>query len=125
MRLLLDTHIYLWCVKDDRQLSKTARNLILNASEVYISSVSVWEIAIKARLGKLEANIPALIEAITECGYSELPLRADHVANGYHLPELHKDPFDRILIAQAISEPLKFLTADKFLKQYSDVVEII
>lgn len=123
MRLLLDTHIYLWCVQDDhRHLTKEIRSLIMNAQEVYVSSVSIWEIAIKVKLGKLDANVDALVEAITTSGFLELPLLSQHIKSVTQLPDLHCDPFDRVLIAQALSEPLRFLTADKLLLQYSDIV---
>jgi PIN domain nuclease of toxin-antitoxin system len=125
MRLLLDTHIYLWCVKDDKQLSKKARTLIQDASEVYVSSASIWEAAIKAKLGKLSVKIDELARAITDSGFLELPITADHAAYVYHLPDLHRDPFDRMLIAQTMSEPLRFLTADTFLQQYSKLVELV
>ncbi|MCZ6914269.1 MAG: type II toxin-antitoxin system VapC family toxin [Rickettsia endosymbiont of Ixodes persulcatus] len=124
MRLLLDTHIYLWVLKGDRKLSKAAQALIQNASEVYISSISIWEAAIKAKLGKLDVDIDKLIGAISLSGFSELPLTTKHIVEFDRLPNLHHDPFDRILIAQAISEPLRLLTANKILKNYSELVEI-
>lgn len=125
MRLLLDTHIYLWSIKDDQKLSIAARALILDATEVYISSASIWEASIKAKLGKLDVDINALTAAIAESGFLELPLNIKHVNEAHRLLNLHKDPFDRILIAQAMSEPLRFLTADEKLKEYSELVEIV
>ncbi len=125
MRLLLDTHIYLWCVKDDTKLSDIAHDFIANAAEVYVSSVSIWEATIKTNLGKLKVDIDHLVEAITRSGFLELTLTAKHAAATRHLPNLHRDPFDRILLAQAISEPLKFLTADRKLKEYSELVELV
>ncbi|MES2142072.1 MAG: type II toxin-antitoxin system VapC family toxin [Pseudomonadota bacterium] len=125
MRLLLDTHIYLWVLKGDRKLSKAAHALIQNASKIYISSISIWEAAIKTKLGKLDVDINNLIGAISLSGFSELPLTAKHMVEFDRLPNLHRDPFDRILIAQAISEPLRLLTVDKMLKKYSALVEII
>jgi PIN domain nuclease of toxin-antitoxin system len=125
MRLLLDTHIYLWSIKDDPKLSTAARTLILDATEVYISSVSIWEASIKAKLGKLDVDINDLTAAISDSGFLELSLNIKHVNEVHRLPNLHKDPFDRILIAQAISEPLRFLTADQKLKEYSELVEIV
>jgi len=125
MRLLLDTHIYLWSLNDDKKLSTAARALILDATEVYVSSISIWEASIKAKLGKLDVDINALTTAITESGFLELPLNVRHVNEVHQLPNFHKDPFDRILIAQAISEPLRFLTADEKLKEYSELVEIV
>lgn len=125
MRLLLDTHVFLWCIKNDRRFSKKARTKVLNASEVYISSASIWEIAIKIKLKKLDADINELVEAIAESGFLELPITTQHAAAIHHLSDIHRDPFDRILIAQSISEPLTFLTADATLKNYSDLVEVI
>ena len=125
MRLLLDTHVFLWCVKDDKQLTKTARVILASATEVYVSSVSIWEAAIKAKLGKLDANVDALVSAIADSGFLELPVTAKHAAAVGRLPDVHNDPFDRLLIAQAISEPLRFLTADDVVGQYSDLVELI
>src|SRR5690349_12260118 len=112
MRILLDTHVFLWSIKDDRKLSKRARQKIINADEVYISSASIWEAAIKIQLQKLDANIEDLIESIPESGFLELPVTSNHAAGILKLPHFHRDPVDRILIAQAIYEPLIFLTAD-------------
>lgn len=125
MRLLLDTHIFLWWVKGDAHLSKKTRTKILNASEVYVSSASIWESTIKVKLNKLEVNIDQLVDSITESGFLELPVTARHAAAVGSLPEIHRDPFDRILIAQAISEPLIFLTADALLADYSKLIEVI
>ena len=125
MRLLLDTHVFLWCVRGDRQLGKAGRATIADASEVYVSSASVWEATIKKGLGKLDVDIDELVLAIAGSGFIELPITARHAAAVSGLPELHRDPFDRILIAQAMSEPLRFLTADAMLKKYSDLVDIV
>lgn len=125
MRYLLDTHVFLWCVKEDRRLTKTLRSKILQATEVYVSSASIWEAAIKIKLGKLEADLNELVMAIMNSGFTELAITAHHAAAITHLAEIHRDPFDRILIAQAISEPLTFLTADKVLGNYSHLVEVI
>lgn len=125
MRILLDTHIYLWCVNDDHHLSKSVRKRILEAAEVYVSAVSIWEIAIKVKLGKLVADVEELKNGIISSGFLELPLTASHATTLMKLSNFHRDPFDRILIAQSISEPLKFITADTLLKQYSDLVEIL
>ena len=124
MRLLLDTHIFLWCT-NGQKLSKVARTMIESATEIYVSSASIWEAAIKMKLGKLDVNLNDLVNAISQSGFLELPITAQHAANVAELPNYHRDPFDRILIAQAICEPLRFLTADKLLKQYSDLVEVV
>ena len=125
MRLLLDTHVFLWCANDDRRLTKAARTLLSGAAEIYVSSASIWEAAIKTRLGKLEADIDVLVAAIADSGFLELPVTARHAAAVRKLPDVHADPFDRLLIAQALSEPLRFLTADKVLGVYSDLVELV
>ena len=122
MRLLLDTQIYLWCVNADNALSKQAKCIISDASEVFVSSVSLWEMAIKIKLGKLEANLTELVKAIESSHFIELPLTAKHAAATLELPHLHRDPFDRIMIAQALSEPLRFITCDKALADYSDLI---
>jgi PIN domain nuclease of toxin-antitoxin system len=125
MRLLLDTHVFLWCVKDDRQLTKSAREILAGATEVYVSSASIWEASIKAKLGKLDVDVDSLVSSIAESGFLELPVTAKHAAAVGRLPDVHSDPFDRMLIAQAICEPLRFLTADDLLGQYSDLVDLI
>jgi PIN domain nuclease of toxin-antitoxin system len=122
---LLDTHIFLWAIKNDRRLPKTTRSKILDASDVYINSASIWEVVIKVKLKELDADIDLITNAISESGFSELPVTARHAATVSRLSDIHRDPFDRILIAQAISEPLTFLTADAALKDYSDLVEVV
>ena len=122
MRLLLDTHIYIWAVMDDPKLTATARKLILDADEVFVSSASIWEASIKAGLGKLEADVNLLVSEIQASGFAELPVRATHAAMVRDLPDIHRDPFDRLLIAQAMCEPLRLLTSDGHLGAYSDLV---
>ena len=122
MRLLLDTHVYLWSVADDRRLSRQARALILDADEVFVSSASIWEAAIKARLGKLDADVNRLVAEIEASGFSELPVKAVHAARVRDLPDIHRDPFDRLLVAQALSESLHLLTADSQLSPYTGLV---
>lgn len=125
MRLLLDTHVFLWCVTDDRQLGKAARATIAGANEIYVSSASIWEATIKKSLGKLDVDLEALVRAIAGSGFIELPITARHAAAVARLPEVHRDPFDRILVAQAMTEPLRLLTGDTLLKRYSDLVDIV
>jgi PIN domain nuclease of toxin-antitoxin system len=122
MRLLLDTHVFLWVVVDDSKLSSKGRQLIIEAEAVFVSSASIWEASIKAGLGKLQLDIDALIAEIEAGGYLELSVRATHAARVHTLPLVHRDPFDRLLVAQALIEPLFLLTADKILAQYSDLV---
>lgn len=122
MRLLLDTHVYLWSVMDDRKLTKAARTLILDADEVYVSGASIWEASIKVGLGKLEADVDLLVSEIGASGFLELPVRAVHAALVRNLPDIHRDPFDRLLVAQAMSEPLRLVTSDGHLSKYTDLV---
>jgi PIN domain nuclease of toxin-antitoxin system len=122
MRLLLDTHMFLWVVADSRLLKPGMRALLEEADEVLVSAASIWEIAIKVRLGKLEADPVALVAAIEDSGFKELPIRASHAARVASLPLHHSDPFDRLLIAQAVTEPLRLLTADGTLAKYGELV---
>lgn len=125
MHLLIDTHLFIWWLENNRALSKKARYLIKEAEEIYISSASIWEIAIKVHLGKLDATINTLVDSIESEGFIELPITAKHAAFVSQLPSYHRDPFDRILIAQAMSEPLRFLTVDEKLKPYSELIEMV
>jgi PIN domain nuclease of toxin-antitoxin system len=125
MRILLDTHVFLWYIKADRKLTAKSKAMIQNAIEVYVSSASIWEATIKVRIGKLDVEIDDLISAISSSGFLELLITAEHAAATNRLSDLHRDPFDRILLAQAITEPLIFLTADVLLKDYSKLVTIV
>lgn len=125
MRLLLDTHVYLWAVAGAPRLGPAARRLIEGADQVYVSAVSIWEAAIKARLGKLQVDPHELAAAIEPSGFIELPVRAAHAAGVGGLDLHHNDPFDRLLLAQALAEPLRFVTADAVLQRYSDIVILV
>ena len=122
MRILIDTQIFVWSVIDSEKLVPPARQIILEAAEVFVSAASIWEIAIKAKIGKLEGDPHEFVAAIDKSGFHELPIMARHAAKVYELPLYHRDPFDRMLIAQALSEPLRLLTADGMLAQYSELV---
>ena len=125
MRLLLDTHVFIWVVDDDARLSDAAWLKIQKADEVYVSSASLWEATIKHQLGKLRIEPEKLAEAVGQSGFLELPIRFDHVLAVRHLPMLHRDPFDRLLVAQALSEPMHLLSADSLVQQYSALVQAI
>jgi PIN domain nuclease of toxin-antitoxin system len=125
MRVLLDTPIFLWWLSDDPKLSEPARSLITSASDAYVSSASIWEATIKVGLGKLDVDLDALVSEIEHSGFRELPVTARHAVGVRTLPDLHRDPFVRILIAQAVSEPLRFLTADSALAGYSELVHVV
>ena len=122
MRLLLDTHIFYWWLYERRRLTREALELIAGADEIFVSSASVWEIAIKVRLGKIAADPLELVSHIEANGFQELPVWSRHTILVASLPMHHTDPFDRLLIAQAMTEPLHLLTADPQLKPYSELV---
>lgn len=127
MRILLDTHVFLWVVSDSSRLSRTARTQIQNAAEVFVSVASLWEISIKAVTGKIDADVEAMAWAIQASGFSELPVMASHAVQVSRLPLLngHKDPFDRLLVAQSMVEPLVLLTADAQLAAYGGLIRTV
>ena len=119
MRLLLDTHIALWAVTDDLQLSEAARALIVEpANEVFISVAAIWEIAIKQGLGRLNFPIDRFDAAIDGIGCRILPILPSHGLAVARLPRHHNDPFDRMLISQALLEGLTLVTRDRAIMQY-------
>lgn len=122
MSLLLDTHIFLWLIDDDRRLTAQARQLILDAKQVFVSTASIWEIAIKSCVGKIRIDPVEADQEIRICGFRELNVTNRHAIKVASLPRLHNDPFDRLLIAQAMTEPLHLLTADTRLAAYSELV---
>lgn len=118
MRLLLDTHVVLWWLGDDTKLTPTVRSAITSgANEVFVSSISVVEISIKFSLGKLRAP-RELLELLTENGLAQLPFSSVHAIELRELPWHHRDPFDRMLVAQARVEGLTLATADQTLRAY-------
>lgn len=127
MRALLDTHAFLWADVDDPRLSKRAREIIRSTgNNVLFSSVSALEISIKASRGRLdipEAAATFLPTRIAIFGLEELPVRVEHAIGVADLPHYHRDPFDRLLIAQAQVEGLPILTSDPNIRQYD--VEVI
>ncbi|TFW16138.1 type II toxin-antitoxin system VapC family toxin [Duganella callida] len=125
MRLLLDTHVLLWSLQDDLKLSALAREKILAARPTYVSSASIWEIAIKVSVGKLDVDLDDLLGQIAQIGLRELRVSHKHAAKVKELPLIHRDPFDRLLIGQAVSESLTLLTTDRVLANYSTLVELI
>lgn len=125
MRLLLDTQIFLWWLADSRKLGKPARERIEAADEVYVSAASIVECEQKIAAGLLEANAEELVRGIADSGFTELPVRASPAAAAAALEKFEgADFFDRLLVAQAMAEPLRFLTANGALRRYSELVEI-
>lgn len=122
MRLLLDTHVFLWLIGGSPRLKMKARGTIGQAERVYVSAATVWEIAIKVRLGKLNADVDRAIAEIALNGFEELPVYARHARLVAELPTIHGDPFDRLLVAQAQAETMRLLTADPRLMKYSELV---
>lgn len=125
MRILLDTHALIWLMEANPRLNDNARALITNADEVYVSSAGIWEVAIKVRLGKIKTDPQRLFELAQKAGLKELQVSARHAIATRSLPLVHADPFDRLLVAQAISEPMHLLTADAKLAEYSRLVIVI
>ena len=121
MKLLLDTHLLLWAAGEPKRLSKQARTLIDNPdNELLFSAASLWEVAIKRGLGREDFKVDArlLRRGLLDNGYSELPIISDHVVATESLPPIHKDPFDRVLVAQATVEGITLLTIDSLVSQY-------
>ncbi len=124
MRVLLDTHLLLWALGSPSKLSRKARQRI-DSSEVYASAASIWEISIKCSLGKLSANPADVLAGIEPAGFNHLKIIGEHAAKVVELAPIHKDPFDRLLVAQAWIEPMILLTNDEGLRDYGDFVEIV
>ncbi len=125
MKLLLDTHILLWVMRDADELSVAARAMIARAEEVYVSSISLWEASIKASVGKLPVAPTRLEAAAIAAGFRPLAVTWVHALAVHGLPMLHRDPFDRMLVAQAISEPLHLITSDAALAAYGPQVTLV
>jgi len=125
MRVLLDTHILLWTLTEDPRLSGKARKLIENAAEIYISAATFWEMAIKVGLGKLAVDLDEIREYCLESGFVELPVTSEHAIAVKDLEHHHKDPFDRLILATAMSEPMRLLTADTGMAQYTSLAILV
>jgi len=120
-KYLLDTHIFLWWISDAEQLSKEVFDIISNGSnQIYISSATIWEIAIKEALGKLEVDAD-LDHVIEENGFVELKVSAICANATKKLEQIHRDPFDRMLIAQAIEGDMTLISVDGYIVQYDNV----
>jgi PIN domain nuclease of toxin-antitoxin system len=125
VKLLLDTHIALWAVTDSPRLPARARELILAPeNSLFVSAVSVWEVSIKHHLAprKMPVSGTRALALFRRSRYFLLAITAEHAAAVDELPTHHADPFDRMLVSQALREPLRLLTADEVLRRYSDTV---
>jgi len=122
VRLLLDTHVLLWWASADRRLTKVTRALIASDdNDVAVSAAAFWEVAIKARLGRIDVDVVALSDAAVADGFEIVPVRVDHTFPLASLPDRHGDPFDRLLIAQAIVETRRLVTADEAILTYQGI----
>jgi len=119
VRLLLNTHVLLWWLADDRKLAKPAREIIANPNnDVHVSSASIWETAIKAALGRLDIELDDLEDAIVRNAFRPLPIGFRHAVPAGRLPSVHRDPFDRMLVAQASVEELLIVSHDRVFERY-------
>lgn len=128
MKLLLDTHLLLWAAGEPRRLSRKARGLIDNPeNELFFSPASLWEVVIKRGLRRPDFKVDArlLRRGLLDNGYGELPIVSDHVVAIDSLPSIHKDPFDRVLVAQATVEGITLLTTDSLLLQYPGPIKAV
>jgi len=128
MRILLDTHVVLWAVTADPQLGGKASKLLLDAeNQIFVSAASIWEVAIKHRKNPMLMPIEpdVLVDACMQSGFSWLDISPLHARATSRLPLLHADPFDRLLLAQAMQEPMILLTRDPQIAAYSELVQLV
>lgn len=124
MRLLLDTHALLWALAAPSRLPpRIAKALRDPSNTVFVSAASAWEIAIKASLGKLSADVDEIVHAVVDVGFDELSVTLAHARRVRDLPSHHRDPFDRMLVAQALEEGLALVTHDGVLRAYRVPIE--
>ena len=124
-QLLLDTNVVLWLSNDNPRINQIKPLLLSEDIQVFISTVSWWEIAIKIRAGKLHVDLNRLLSLAKKHGFSELPITSDYLKVYLELPILHKDPFDHMLLAQAITCPMRLISGDSALTEYSSLVMLI
>lgn len=124
MRLLLDTHFALWWQTGDPRVTEEVRQRVETADEVSVSQVSLWELTIKAGLGKLRIDLPVFAAQVEAMGFAWLPIDKAHILKLAELPSFddHRDPFDRLLVAQSLAEPLILLTVDSKLARYGSTI---
>lgn len=125
MKYLVDTQLLLWAAMDSARLGKSARKLLSDpANDLYFSAASLWELTIKAGLGRPDFSVDARVlrRGLLDNGYRELPITSQHAVGVDTLPPLHKEPFDRLLISQAITEGITLLTSDVRLAKYPGAI---
>jgi PIN domain nuclease of toxin-antitoxin system len=126
VRLLLDTHILLWWLSDNPTIPVQAEELIADSrNDVFVSPMNLWEIAIKSRLGKIVADVDEVHRASLEGGFRPLPFTLEHAAEVARLPDYHRDPFDRALVAQARLEPMHLVTHDEMVAAYGGSILLV
>jgi PIN domain nuclease of toxin-antitoxin system len=128
MKLLLDTHLLLWAAGQPERLPAEARDLIVSAdNDLYFSAASIWEVVIKSGMGREDFKLDARVlrRGLLDNAYGELPIGSEHVVAIDNLPTLHKDPFDRVLVAQAQVEGITLLTADPVVARYPGPVRLV
>lgn len=126
MRILLDTHLMLWWLGGDRRLPRQADQLIADSgNEVYVSAASIWEVAIKSALGRIEGDVAEIEAMLDPSGLLQLPINGKHAAQVSKLPLYHQDPFDRMLVAQSLIEPMRLVTHDRALAKYGEMVILV
>jgi len=128
MKFLLDTHLLLWAAGNPERLSKEAETLLADQdNELFFSAASIWEVIIKNGLGRadFQVDVRVLRRGLFDNGYNELSITSEHTIAVDHLPAIHKDPFDRILVAQANVEGITLLTSDLLVAQYSGPIKSV
>lgn len=125
MTYLIDTHMLIWWQQDATELSAKTRAIMLDPSNtIVVSSITLWEIAIKVALGKLVVDFAEVLQAVNDDGFGLLNFTPTHAGHVRSLPAIHRDPFDRALIAQALAEQMQFLTHDDLISSYGTFVEL-
>ena len=122
---LLDTNVFLWYFWGSKRVDPVKKLILSEEADVFFSAVSFWEIAIKIRTGKLNENLEDLRSFARKHAFFELPVTSNCINAYLELPNLHKDPFDHMLLAQAITCPIRFITGDSFLADYSSLVMVV
>lgn len=128
MKILLDSHLLVWLVAASEKLPNTARFLMeAPENQLYFSAASIWELTIKYAAGRSDFTFPPAVlqQTLLDSDFVELPITSTHGLVGGMLPSIHKDPFDRILIAQAIAEDMVFMTSDETIAQYEGPIRLV